>query len=131
MARSDRGTTATGWVLRIGVVLTVLGVVGHDAGSIAVTHLRLDDTAADAAVDARQAYSETGDVRRSFRAAVTSARAQSESIVLPPGTFRVDPDGRVTLTLSDTADTVLAHRIPWVRPYTAVTAVGTATPPLR
>jgi hypothetical protein len=131
MAGRDRGTTATGWVLRIGAVLAVLGVVGYDAGSIGAMHLRLDDTAADAAADARQVYSETGDARRSFRAAVTTAKAQSASIVVPPTAFRVAPDGAVTLTLTDTAGTVLAHRVPWLQPYTVVSAVGTAQPPMR
>jgi P pilus assembly chaperone PapD len=131
MAGRDRGHTTTGWLLRIGAVLAVLGVAGYDAGSIGITHLRLDDAAADAALDARQAVSETGDPRLAFRAAVTSAKAESSDITLSPASFRVAPDGAVTLRLTRTATTVLAHRVPWLQPATVVSAVGTAMPPMR
>ena len=62
--RSDRGTGAVGWLLRIALVVGSLGVVGYDAAAIGVGHLTLDDTAAAAALEGRQAIAETRDTRR-------------------------------------------------------------------
>lgn len=127
--RDDRGTTVVGWLLRIALGLGAVGVVGFDAASIGVTHLTLDDTAADAAVEARQAYVDTRDPLAGFRAALTRAKADSTDISLAPGDFSVARDAEVRLTLNRTAHTLLAHRVPGLQQFTVVSAAGTARPP--
>jgi hypothetical protein len=124
----DRGSTGIGWLLRIAVVISAVGVVGFDAASIGLTRLNLDDKATEAAIEARQTWTETGDVRRSYRTAVSTARRVDPDVAVPPDDFRIAADGTVTLKMIRPARTVLAQHV-GLREHTVVTAVVTARPP--
>jgi hypothetical protein len=62
--------------------------------------------------------------------AYTAAQAAGDELTLRIHTegFRLYPDGRVTLTASRRAPTLVFHRLPWLRDLTLVASSNTVDP---
>lgn len=119
----DRGDIVLGWLARITVALSLLGVVAFEAVSIAVTRVSTKDAATNAAFEASQTWHETHDVERAYIEA--SAYAIDHGGTIEPDEFTVDDDGRVTLTMRRTATSLLLDRFATGREWLAVAETGT------
>lgn len=111
LRRDERGDIVLGWLTRLALSLTVLGVVGFDALSISSTRFSLDEHGASAAREAASTWGQTNDVQRAYDAAVATASDQNPDNRLDPKKFRIDPDGTVHLNIERVAKTVAAHRL--------------------
>lgn len=105
--RDERGDIITSWLAQLLVVMAVVGLVGYEVLSIAITTLTLDGDAeqvADAAADAYE-RDESRDV------ALEAAEAEAER----RGAVVVDlvvEEERVSVTVSKETPTLVVHRIP-------------------
>jgi hypothetical protein len=122
---SDRGDIVLGWLTKLVVTLSVLGVLGFDAVSLAAAHFSAEDRAQTAARAASSVYRAPADLQKAYEAAHFSAAEQGDTIA--PTDFSIGPDGRVTLTLQRTAPTLLLEKIAplrgWAEIRTTVSAV--------
>jgi hypothetical protein len=120
------------WLLKLVLFLAVLGVVGYDAGSIAVNHFTLDSAANDTANAVSLAISERPfppnqnqlwlDVKQLVASGETGA---GTARVVEEGTF-VDSFGIVHVTLRRKADTLIVKHIPAFSGWAKATADGRA-----
>lgn len=124
----DHGGIITGWLVKLTVVLGVAGLVLFDAVSIGSTAIGVSDTAVAAARDAADAVDTSGDVRRAYPAAATTAVEQNALNVVDPATVLVAPDGSATVTVERTAPTLVVARIPWIADWAHRSATDTAAP---
>ena len=115
----------------IGYLLVASAFIGGgiDAGSVVLTRLTVPDQvleagqAAAAAVEGRQATRQNAAVAY----AAASEEARPHGLKIKAKSFTLYPDGRVELTGSRTAPTLLLDRIPALRHFTHVKATTTAT----
>jgi hypothetical protein len=115
------GGIITGWLLQLVVVMSVLGLIGYEAITVAITSINLDDDARAVAIQARDAYRADNDLRAAEAAAETAAERVEVELV------SVDADDdNVYATVAGTADTLLLHRIEALDSVTAPTARGRA-----
>lgn len=109
-------------------VLAVLAVA--DAGAVVMTRLSTPDRTREAGQAAAQAVAghviTQAAVVRAYDAARDSAAAHAVAIATDD--FRVLRDGRVQLTGSRTAPTLVVHRLPVLRGYVVVSASDTVSP---
>jgi hypothetical protein len=115
---SDRGGIVLGWLTKLVVVLSAVGLVGFDLVSLGTSQLQAEDQAQAAARAAVEAYSGPKDLQAAYDAALAEVLADGDSIDAP--TFSFTPDGTVTLTLHSTAPTLLVHKISALRDYAEV-----------
>ena len=123
----DDGFLALGWLTRLCLVLSLLGLVGFDGVALVQASFNASDHADSAASVAADTYKSTRDVQRSYDAAVASVEADGDTIEAP--TFAVSADGHVSLTLHRTATTLWLGRIGPLEHFAHVTATGTGAPP--
>lgn len=108
----ERGDVVLGWLTRIVIVLSLLGVIGFDAISVAVAAMTAQDDAAQAAQLASEAYkARGGTVQKAYDAAEAFAEGNGETVAAQ--SFVVDPGGTVHLTLEKTATTLVLRYTPW------------------
>ena len=118
--------SALGYLLAAAFLLVAL----IDGGSVVLTSLSVpDDTgaagqAAAAAVEGEPATKQSAIV--AFEAAQLAGAGNSLSVHTED--FTLYPDGRVSLTASRVAPTLVFHRLPWFRERAVVTATTTAQP---
>jgi hypothetical protein len=122
----DSGSMVVGWLVKLAVVLTLLGIVGFDGISLAVTHLNSQDDANSAASAAAETWQQTHSAQQAYQAAVDSAGSNDTVIAK---TFTIDADGTVHLSLTRKATTLVMYRIGPLKKYVEVTAKGEAGPP--
>jgi hypothetical protein len=111
------------WLLAVALQLVAL----VDGGSIMLTELSVPDgteVSGQAAVAAVEGLPAT---KHNAVIAYTAAQAAGDELTLHIHTegFRLYPDGRVTLTASRTAPTLVFHRLPWFRDLTLVSFSST------
>jgi|SRR5687768_3247601 len=135
--RDERGIVAD-WLVKVIVGIAIFGVIGYDAGSIAVNHFNLDSGAKDVAnavsldVGSRsEARNYTAD--EIFRLAQAQVEADDGGVdgarVLRDGTL-ITPEGIVHVRLGRVADTLIVKRIGAIKKWARATADGQAgTPP--
>lgn len=128
MGNSDDGTIVLGWLTRLTVVLGLIGVIAFDVMSLTVTRLGVADDATSAAVSASRTYQETHSVDRAYEAALDAARRANANDTITAGSFNINPDGHVSLTVQREAVTVLARYIPSVKEQLVLQADGSASP---
>lgn len=106
------GDIVLGWLVKVTVTLTVLGVCAFDGISVAVARVRGTDDATEAATAASETWQRSGssDLQAAYDTASRFAGGRDEQV--PASTFRVDPDGTVHLRLRGRAPTLLLHRLP-------------------
>ena len=115
---SDRGGIVLGWLTKLVVVLSLIGLVGFDLVSLGASRLRAEDSAQSAARVAVQAWTGPNDLQAAYDAALAEVLPDGHSI--DPASFVVAPDGSVTLTLRTTAPTLLIRKIPPLVQYAEV-----------
>ena len=128
--RGDRGDIVLGWLTKLVVVLAVLGVVAFDLVALGVGRLQAEDRAAAAARAAVSSWSSSKDVQAAYEAALARVAEDGGALedTIDPGSFRVDPDGAVTLTLRHTATTLVVEKVGPARPWATSSVTTTARP---
>jgi hypothetical protein len=131
IVRDERGIVID-WLLKLVVMLAVLGVVGYDAGSIAVNYFTLDSAANDTAnavslaISQRPVPPNQGQLILEVEQLVTSGETGATTArVVEKGTF-IDSSGVIHIELRRTADTIVVSQIPAIRDWAKSTADGRA-----
>jgi hypothetical protein len=126
---ADRGDIVLGWLTKLVVVMSLVGLVGFDAISIGVGRLKAEERAGEAARAAVRSWSQTQDVQAAYQAAVATSSADGlTEDTIDPATFYVGPDGSVTLTVRHTASTLVVEKVDAVADWAVSTATTTASP---
>ena len=125
----DAGDIVVGWLVKLVVALSVVGVLLFDGVSLGAAELAVTDTAAAAAREARMALSAGATPQAAFDRAQALAEAEDAHNVVPTGSFVVGADESVSLLVRRTPPTLVLHHVPgserWlVAEATTVAAVG-------
>ncbi|MBW3658052.1 MAG: hypothetical protein KY457_05400 [Actinobacteria bacterium] len=115
---SEEGGIVTGWLFQLVLVMAVVGVLGHEAISIGVTSVNLEDDARDVAVAAREAYG-----RGDLTAAEEAAAGAADRLGVELLGLEVDDDTLVA-EVTKQADTFFVHRIGPLEDLTTPTTRG-------
>lgn len=107
----DEGSIIVGWLTRLTLVLTLLGVLAFEVMSIAIAHIQVEDYGTEAGQEAIDVYQQTRDPRLAYLAA--TAVATEHQATIPRQSFQVADDGTVSFDLRATAPTLLLFR--WSR----------------
>jgi len=119
----DRGTIIVGWLTKVALALTVLGVLGFDMVSVAVTKVGAADDASRAAKLGAVAYADSrGNVNTAYAAAL--AYAEEHNATIDPKDFVVQPDGTVTVKVVKTATTMVFYRTGATKKWAHIVAEG-------
>jgi hypothetical protein len=103
----DSGSIVFGWLSRVTLTLALLGLIGFEVLSVAVTHINVEDIGQTTGDRALTAYNDTGDPYLAYVAAAEYAEGQGAE--LPRKTFQVD-EKSVSFELHKTAPTLLLYR---------------------
>ena len=114
----DRGGIVLGWLTRITLIFTILGVVGFEVLSVAVAHVQVQDIGQTAGQDAIASYQQSRNSTLAYEAA--SAYAESHDARVVKKSFVID-DESVTFDLVKVAPTLLMFRWDKLAKYTEVT----------
>jgi hypothetical protein len=120
---SDRGGIVLGWLTKLIVVLSLVGLIGFDLISLGTTRLQAEDHAQAAARAAVEAYSGPSTLQAAYDAALAEVVADGDSIEAQSFSFAAD--GTVTLTLHRTAQTLLVRKISALREHAEVSRTVT------
>lgn len=103
--------------------------VGIDAGSVALTRLSMPDDVREAGQAAVSAVEGMPTTRQTAVIALDAAaeRGRAQGLMFRARHFTLYPDGRVELTASRTAPTLLLDRVTPLRHLTRVTSTATVT----
>jgi hypothetical protein len=123
----DRGSIVIGWLGKIAVTLTVVGVALFDGVSVGIAHMNAQDDANTAAVAANAEWTQSHNIQSAYDAAA-GAVSNGDETVLTKG-FTIDADGTVHLVLRRTATTLVMAKIGPLKKYTVFTVQGEATTP--
>lgn len=115
-----------GWLTKLVLVLSVLGVVGLDAVSWASARVTAQDHAEAAGRAATGAFQESRSLQAAYDAGLAEVVADGDTIEAE--SFSASPEGAVTLTLRREASTLVLHRIAPLRHLTQLTATVTTRP---
>lgn len=126
MSICERGDIVLGWLTKLVVVLSALGLVAFDALSVGVASLSLADDGRAAAREASSVWLDTGRVQPTYDAAVRSAQDADPGNDVPADTFTIAADGTVTLTIRRTPPTLIAHRVGPLREQLALSRTESA-----
>lgn len=127
LACRDHGSIVLGWLTKLAIAMSIVGLALFDSLSIGAAHLGATDDAATAAEAASTSYRTSHDVDAAYQAALDTLPSDSET--LPPQQFVVQQDGTVNLVLRRTTRTLVADRIGFLKKYALVVVHGEATPP--
>ncbi len=123
---SDRGDIVLGWLTKLVVVLSLLGLVGFDLISLGSTRFQAEDHAQSAVRAAARTWSGPASLQAAYEAAVAEVVQHGDTI--DPQSFSVAPDGTVTLTLLRTAPTLVVEKVPPLANYASVRRTVSASP---
>lgn len=121
---ADAGGIVLGWLTKLTVVLAVAGIFLFDAISIGTTKASLADQGSYAARDASEVWQQTGNIQRTYDAAVASATEANPMNQVSTTDFTVDPDGTVHLTVGREAQTIVLYRWGRTRQWAKVRATA-------
>ncbi|HET8971058.1 MAG TPA: hypothetical protein VFN19_08365 [Candidatus Nanopelagicales bacterium] len=124
--RGDVGAILLTGLLKFVLIFGVIGIVGYDAFSIARTQVTVRDDAQQAAQVALDALTARQTPAQAYRAAVDYVSEHGGKIPRKDG-FSVAADGSVTLTVIETAPTMVAGRLSMFDEYVNATATSTAS----
>jgi hypothetical protein len=114
---SDRGGIVLGWLTKLVVVVSLVGLVGFDLVSLGTARLQAEDHAQTAARAAVEAYAGPQDLQLAYDAALAEVVTDGDTIDAP--TFTIT-GGQVTLTLRRTAPTLLVRHVAALSGYADV-----------
>ncbi|HZG95986.1 MAG TPA: hypothetical protein VEZ46_14865 [Mycobacteriales bacterium] len=120
----DRGDIVLGWLTKVIVVMTIIGLFVVEGLSIVSARISGQDVADGVALAGSEAYSSKKSAKTALRAAQAEAVSNGAEIV--PGSFLVARDGRVTVTVRQTAKTVLLYRVEQTRKWAQIDSHGNA-----
>ena len=127
-AHDERGLVGKALVLTL-LILAVLGVCALDAVSILSARYRTADAADRAAEETAYAYKQSHDLRGACQTAVETVEEANHSARIPKGGCVIDPStGDVSITVRETASTIVAKRVDALEDLTKVVATSTAAP---
>jgi hypothetical protein len=107
---SDDGSVVFGWLARLTLTFALLGLIGFEVLSIAVAHVQVQDIGQTAAMEALDAYKESGSATQAYDTA--SAYAVSQGATIKQKSFTIS-DEAVTFEVTKTAPTLVLFR--WSR----------------
>lgn len=123
MTKDERGDIIVGWLTKVAIVITLVGVAGFDAISVATTRVSATDDANQAAREGAQTWVDThGNIQKSYDAA--REYAEQHHATLEPKDFVVASDGTVTVTIEKTATTLVIRRNGKTKGWAHVVAHG-------
>ena len=105
--------------------VALVGFVGYDVISIAVTQMTVRNDAQEVSVIATDTLRDTKSVQAAYAAVVAYASKHGDTVV--PAGFSVGPHNAVTVELRRTAKTFLAVHLPRVSQYTVGDSSATAS----
>lgn len=116
--------------LALVVGLTALSAIGVDAGSVAVSRLMVPEEVRQVGQATADAIDGEPATQRSVTIAlrVATSEAAKRGLHVKRSSFRLFQGGRVQLTGTKTARTLLIHRFEPLRHHTRVTASTSVTP---
>ena len=121
----DSGSIVLGWLTRLTLVIATLSLLGFDGIALVKTNFTANDHAGSAAVAGAEAYRQTKNVQQAYDAAVEAASGDA----IDPKSFTVDPsNGKIHLTVTETAETLWVHKIGALKKYALVHASADASP---
>lgn len=127
-AHDERGLVGKALVITL-LILAVLGVGALDAVSILSARYRTADAADRAAEETAYAYKQSRDLRGACQTAVETVEEANHTARIPKGGCVIDPGtGDVTITVRETASTIVAKRVDALEDLTKVVATSTAAP---
>ena len=122
--RADRGDIVLGWLVRLVVLLSILGVFAFDSLSIGASRFSIEDQANDAARAAAAQWASTKDAQRAFDSAWKSATEANPTNEIAVSSFFIDPAGQAHLTVTREAPTFVVRLVAPVRHWAKVKADG-------
>ena len=124
-ARLPFGATGFGWLIS----MCIMSVLLLDGGSLVIARASVPDDARDAGYAAARALEGLPGTQQAARVAYEAAtrRGTSAALHIERKGFTVYPDGKVTLTVTRTAPTLVFRHLPVLRDLTVVTATTTVT----
>lgn len=124
-ASSDAGSIVFGWLGRLTLTLTLLGLLCFEVLSIVVTNIGVEDVGQTAGDRALTEFANTGNATTAFLAADEYAASQGAELVKK--SFTVSKDA-VSFDLKKTAPTLLLYRFDATAGYAEVTTTIYAEP---
>jgi len=129
VADDERGLVGKALVLTL-LIVAVLGVALLDAVSVLAVRYRTADAADRAAEETAYAYKQSRDLRGACQKAVETVEQAQASARIPRSGCVIDPrTGDVTITVRQTASTIVAKRVEALEGFTRIVATSTAAPP--
>ena len=122
----NRGDIVLGWLTKLVVALAVLGVIGFDGISLVQARVQASDRANTAAAAASDEYREHKDVQQAYNAAFATVPGDD---TIETATFRVTPEGAVTLRLHHVATTLVLRHIGPLKHWAEAVETGQGRPP--
>lgn len=123
----DSGSIVLGWLTKLTVSLSLVGLVVFDGISLVSANFTAADRASAAARVASDAcQSSKGNVQKAYDAAYGVALENGD--VVDTEGFSCLADGTVTLSYRREAATLVMEKVGPLRRFTTVTATGTARP---
>lgn len=114
-----------GWFVKIALTVALVGTFAFDGISIAQAHARADDTAAQAADAAAQAYGQQKSPVQALQAATKVALAADATV--PPRGVVVNANGTVTVVIHVVAHTTLLGHLPGTAGMIQITSTATGS----
>lgn len=115
-----------GWLTRVALALTVLGVLLFDGSALLVGRV----STADAADAAAQAAADSWHGQHNYATALAAAQSAAGDVDVIPDSLTVTADGATHLRVRHEVSTLVVHRLPHSEKLVEVTADGTGRPPL-
>ncbi len=115
-----------GWLTKLVVVVTVLGVLALDGFAWASARVGAEDSAEQAGRAAVSSWEQTKNLQSAYDAALAEVVDSGDTIDAKG--FTAAPDGAVTLTLHREVSTLVLHRVPPLRHLTQLTATVATRP---
>jgi hypothetical protein len=115
----DDGSMIVGWLGRIALTLTLLGLASFEVLSVVVARVGIADDGLTAASAAQTQYQNSKNVALAYQAAAAVAESHGETI--PAASFKVYTDGAVSFDITKTATTLLLYRWSRTAKYAVVT----------
>jgi hypothetical protein len=108
LRRDDAGSIVFGWLGRVALTITLLGVATFEVLSIVIAHVSVDDVGRTAADQALTSYNDTHDPNQAYL--VADAYVSENGAELVKGTFSITSDS-VSFEIKKTAPTLLLYRL--------------------
>lgn len=115
----DRGSIVVGWLVRLTLTLGLLGLIGFELLSIAVTHVTVQDIGSQSADAAQTSWAQVHSIPQAYAAAEEYARSQGATI--PHNSFAVNADGSMRFVVRKVATTLVVGHIHPLSKWAVVT----------